>query len=228
MTAQRGGKHSHFLVLYDMKQVQAAEVSQRRTTVSSKRFQLYYTRSDRLLTIALPPCSFHLFPLLLWHFLSSQLLCVHYTYKSERPCWFQFFQSIFLHSFEAALRLLQLWYMINKGHFSNPQWPLRNDLLSSYCKIILARGALLSGERVTYGTTRTVGRGGGVLLLLRQYDVCCLKRLVRYGEIVSHDKGRAPIKEPQSTTTTESPTQQQPVNRTAWILHLVCCVVLCR
>jgi hypothetical protein len=36
-------------------------VSQRRTDVSSKCFQLYYTCSDRLLTIALPPCSFHLF-----------------------------------------------------------------------------------------------------------------------------------------------------------------------
>jgi hypothetical protein len=42
--------------------VQAAEVSQRRTAVSSKCFQLYYTCSDRLLAVALPPCSFHLFP----------------------------------------------------------------------------------------------------------------------------------------------------------------------
>jgi len=34
-----------FLVLYDVKQVQAAEVAQRRTAVSSKCFQLYYTCS---------------------------------------------------------------------------------------------------------------------------------------------------------------------------------------
>jgi hypothetical protein len=59
--------------------VQAAEVSQRRTAVSSKCFQLHYTCSDRLLTITLPSCPFHLFPLLLWCVLSSQLFCVHYT-----------------------------------------------------------------------------------------------------------------------------------------------------
>jgi hypothetical protein len=45
-----------------VKQVQAAEVSQRRTAVSSKCFQLYYTCSDRLLAIALPSYSFHIFP----------------------------------------------------------------------------------------------------------------------------------------------------------------------
>jgi hypothetical protein len=60
-TAQREREYNHFLVLYDMKQVQAAEKSQRRTAVSSKCFHLHYTRSDRLLTIALPSCSFHLF-----------------------------------------------------------------------------------------------------------------------------------------------------------------------
>jgi hypothetical protein len=43
MMAQREREHNPFLVLYDMKQVQAAEVSQRRTAVSSKCFQLYYT-----------------------------------------------------------------------------------------------------------------------------------------------------------------------------------------
>jgi hypothetical protein len=62
--AQREREHNHFLVLYDVKQlVQAAEVSQRRTAVSSKCFQLYYTCSDRLLAIALPPYSFHFSPL---------------------------------------------------------------------------------------------------------------------------------------------------------------------
>jgi hypothetical protein len=58
--AQRG-RENHFFVLYDVKQVQAAEESQWRTAVSSKCFQLYYTCSDRLLTIALPSYSFHLF-----------------------------------------------------------------------------------------------------------------------------------------------------------------------
>jgi hypothetical protein len=52
---------NHLLVLYDVKQVQAAEVSQRRTAVSSKCFQLYYTCSDRIFAILLPPCPFHLF-----------------------------------------------------------------------------------------------------------------------------------------------------------------------
>jgi hypothetical protein len=60
-------------------QVQAAEVSQRRTAVSSKCFQLYYTCSD-----CWPSHSPLLFPsfflLLLWRFLTSQLFCVHYTY----------------------------------------------------------------------------------------------------------------------------------------------------
>jgi hypothetical protein len=60
MIAQRERKHNHFLVLYDVKQVQAAEESQRRTAVNSKCFQLYYTCSDRLLTIALPSYSFPL------------------------------------------------------------------------------------------------------------------------------------------------------------------------
>jgi hypothetical protein len=36
-------------------------VAQRRTAVSSKCFQLYYTCSDRLFAILLPPCPFHLF-----------------------------------------------------------------------------------------------------------------------------------------------------------------------
>jgi hypothetical protein len=63
--ARRERENNPFLVLYDVKQVQDAEVSQRRTAVSSKCFQLYYTCSDRLLAIALPSCSFHLFPLLL-------------------------------------------------------------------------------------------------------------------------------------------------------------------
>jgi hypothetical protein len=51
-------------ILYDVKHVQAAEVSQQRTAVSSKCFQLYYTGSDRLDNRA-PPCCFHIFPLLL-------------------------------------------------------------------------------------------------------------------------------------------------------------------
>jgi len=46
--------------------------------VSSKCFQLYYTCSDRLLTIALPLALSIFFPLLLWRFQSSQLFCVHY------------------------------------------------------------------------------------------------------------------------------------------------------
>jgi hypothetical protein len=76
-------KHNHFLVLYDVMQVQAAEVSQRRTDVGSKCFQLYYTCSHRLLTIALPSYSFHLFPLLLLCFLRSQLFCVHYSANAD-------------------------------------------------------------------------------------------------------------------------------------------------
>jgi hypothetical protein len=44
--------------------VQAAEVSQRRTTVSSKCFQLYYTCSERDFSIVLPPCPFHFPPLI--------------------------------------------------------------------------------------------------------------------------------------------------------------------
>jgi hypothetical protein len=60
--AHREREHNHFLILYDVKQVQTAEVSQRRTAVSSKCFQLYYTCSDTLLTVALPSYSFHLFP----------------------------------------------------------------------------------------------------------------------------------------------------------------------
>jgi hypothetical protein len=59
--AQRERTHNHFLVLYEVKQVQASEESQRRTAVSSKCLQLYYACSDRLLTIALPSYSFHLF-----------------------------------------------------------------------------------------------------------------------------------------------------------------------
>jgi hypothetical protein len=77
--AQRERQHNPFLVLYDVKQVEAAEVSQRRTAVGSKCFQLYYTCSDRLLTIALP-LAVSIFPLLLWRFLSSQLFCVHHKY----------------------------------------------------------------------------------------------------------------------------------------------------
>jgi hypothetical protein len=44
--AQREREHNPFLVLYDEKQVQAAEVSQRRTAVSSKCFQLYEISSS--------------------------------------------------------------------------------------------------------------------------------------------------------------------------------------
>jgi hypothetical protein len=43
MIAQREREHNPFLLLYYVKQVQAAEVSQWRTAVSSKCFQLYYT-----------------------------------------------------------------------------------------------------------------------------------------------------------------------------------------
>jgi hypothetical protein len=86
------------LVLYDVKQVQAAEVSQRRTAVSSKCFQSYYTCSDRLLAIALPPCPFHLFPLLPWRFPSSQLFCVHYTVGYRRPSYSCMLQQAPLYS----------------------------------------------------------------------------------------------------------------------------------
>jgi hypothetical protein len=48
--AQRGREHNPFLVLYDVKQVQSAEVSQRRTVVSSKCFQLYCMCSDSWLS----------------------------------------------------------------------------------------------------------------------------------------------------------------------------------
>jgi hypothetical protein len=50
MIAHSEREHNPFLVLYDVKQVQTEEVSQQRTAVSSKCFQLYYTCSDRLLT----------------------------------------------------------------------------------------------------------------------------------------------------------------------------------
>jgi hypothetical protein len=63
--------------------VQAAEVSQRRTAVSIKCFQLYYTFSDRLLAIALPLALSIFIPLLLWRVLSCQLFCVHCT-KGDR------------------------------------------------------------------------------------------------------------------------------------------------
>jgi hypothetical protein len=63
MIAQRERKHNHFLVLYDVKQLGSGCRSiARETVVSSKCFQLYYTCSDRLLTIALPSYSFNLFP----------------------------------------------------------------------------------------------------------------------------------------------------------------------
>jgi hypothetical protein len=73
-------EHNPFLVLYDVQQVQSAEVSQRWTAVSSKCFQLYYTWSDRLFTVVLAPCSFHPLSPLLRRFRSSQLFCVHYRF----------------------------------------------------------------------------------------------------------------------------------------------------
>jgi hypothetical protein len=59
--------------------VQAAEVAQRRTAVSSKCFfQLHYACWDRL--FACFPLALSIFlPLLLWRFPSLQLFCVHYT-----------------------------------------------------------------------------------------------------------------------------------------------------
>jgi hypothetical protein len=50
------------LSLYYVKQVQAAEVAQQRTAVSSKCIQLYYTCSDRLLAIGLHLALSILFP----------------------------------------------------------------------------------------------------------------------------------------------------------------------
>jgi hypothetical protein len=47
-TARKERERNPFLVLYDVKQVQALVVAQRRTAVSSKCFQLYYTCSDTL------------------------------------------------------------------------------------------------------------------------------------------------------------------------------------
>jgi hypothetical protein len=73
---------------------QAAEVSQRRTAVSSKCFQLCYTCSDRLLVIALPPYPFHLFPLLLWRFPTSQLVCVHYSNKRKEMLYHNCFSTL--------------------------------------------------------------------------------------------------------------------------------------
>jgi hypothetical protein len=62
MIAHRERESNHFLVLYDVNSyVQAAEAAQRRTAVSSKRFQLHYICSDRFFAIVLPPCLFHLF-----------------------------------------------------------------------------------------------------------------------------------------------------------------------
>jgi hypothetical protein len=46
--------------------------------VSSKCFQLYYTCSDRLLTIALPSYSFHLFPPLTVTFPKLSVILCHY------------------------------------------------------------------------------------------------------------------------------------------------------
>jgi hypothetical protein len=79
MIAQRDS--NPFLVLYNVKQVQAAEVSQRRTAVSSKCFQLNYTCSDRLLAITLPSCSFHLFSSLTVMFPKLSVICVHYVWQ---------------------------------------------------------------------------------------------------------------------------------------------------
>jgi hypothetical protein len=52
--------------------------------VSGKCFQLYYTCSDRLLTIALPSCSFHLFPPLTVTF--PKLLSYFACTIKWRPC----------------------------------------------------------------------------------------------------------------------------------------------
>jgi hypothetical protein len=90
--AQRERKHNHFCVLYDVKQVQAAVESQR-TAVSSKCFKIYYTCSDRLLTIALPPCSLHLFsPLTVTFPKLSVILRPLYTPKF---CTYFFFVSTY-------------------------------------------------------------------------------------------------------------------------------------
>jgi hypothetical protein len=58
----KGEKTQSFPCIYDVKQVQAAEESQRRTAVSSKYiFSYTYTiHAQTLLTIALPSHSFHL------------------------------------------------------------------------------------------------------------------------------------------------------------------------
>jgi hypothetical protein len=55
-TAHREREQNPFLVrvLYDVKQVQAAEVSQRRTAVSSKCFQLYY-HAQTVFWLSCPP-----------------------------------------------------------------------------------------------------------------------------------------------------------------------------
>jgi hypothetical protein len=63
--AYREREPNPFLVLYDEKHVQSAEVSQRRTAVSSKCFQLYYTCSDRLFAVVLPLALSIFFPRLL-------------------------------------------------------------------------------------------------------------------------------------------------------------------
>jgi hypothetical protein len=57
--------------------VQAVEVAQRRTAVSSKCFNVFsytiHAQTDFALALSI------FFPLLLWRFPSSQLFCVHYT-----------------------------------------------------------------------------------------------------------------------------------------------------
>jgi hypothetical protein len=78
--------------------------------VSSKCFQLYYTCSDRLLTIALPSCSVHRFPLLLWRFLSSQLFCVHYRLsRNSTEIWTCCLQDTKLHCFCDRTNFQFLW-----------------------------------------------------------------------------------------------------------------------
>jgi hypothetical protein len=82
-------------------EVQAAEVAQRRTAVSSKCFQLHYTCWQTLRRRASPLPFPSFFPLLLWRFPSSQLFCVHYNI----PALMSFLPYSKLHAMVAVVTL---------------------------------------------------------------------------------------------------------------------------
>jgi hypothetical protein len=134
-----------------MKQVQAAEVSQPRTAVSSKCFQLYYTCSDRLLAIAFPRCSFHLFfpPTVMFPKLSVILRPLYLQYlpilmcvvlcarrKSPQDRWQEHHATLYLENISPLLKILKahhigdlMWVYVcetrivfSKSIVSRPRW----------------------------------------------------------------------------------------------------------